>query len=69
MVSDFADVIDRLGGIGEFADAVGMSYGAAKKARSRKSLSPRYFAPTVALAQTKGEPITLETLVGLSAQR
>lgn len=69
MISSFADVIDQLGGIGEFADGVGMTYGAAKKARSRKSLSARYFAPTVALAKAKGQPITLETLVGLSAGR
>lgn len=69
MVSNFADVIDRLGGIGPFADGVGMSYGAAKKARKRKSLSPKYFAPTVELAKAKGEPITLETLFGLTAKR
>lgn len=69
MVSDFADVIDRLGGIREFGEAVGMSYGAAKKARKRRSLSPKYFAATVDLAKAKGEPITLERLYEMTAQR
>lgn len=66
MISDFAQLIDRLGGIREFGEAVGMSYGAAKKARRRNSLSPRYFGPTIELAKAKGEPVTLQSLHDLA---
>jgi hypothetical protein len=69
MVSDFAEVIDRLGGIREFGEGVGMSYGAAKKARRRNSLSPKYFAAAAALAEAKGLPITAETLAEIAAGR
>lgn len=69
MFSDFGEVIDRLGGIRAFGDGVGMTYDAAKQARRRKSLSPRYFPATVALAEARGEPITFQTLAEIAARK
>ncbi len=53
-MQSFAEVIDRFGGPAEFARAVGMKPNAAKQARRRKSLAPRWFTPTAEAAQKRG---------------
>ena len=70
MVNSFSELIDELGGVTAFANAVGMKPNTAKMAKSRNSLSPEWFASVVSLAQEKRLPeITMERLVEMAADR
>jgi hypothetical protein len=68
MPQSFVEIIDRFGGPAAFAREVGMSSGAAKQARRRRSLSAKWFDATVAAARVRGfKDITPATLAKLAA--
>jgi hypothetical protein len=56
MVQTFQDVIDKLGGVASFADAVGMKQNTAKVARRRNSIGAHWFPVVARVARERGVP-------------
>lgn len=54
MSRSFSDVIDLFGGPAAFAREVGMTPGAAKKAKRRNSIAPHWYVPTSEAARRLG---------------
>ena len=70
MVQSFREVIDRLGGVTAFADAIGMKPNAAKMARQRNSISADWFADIARVAAARElSDITLERLIEMTSAR
>jgi hypothetical protein len=68
MLHSFSEVIDIFGGPAAYAREVGMSPGAAKQAKRRNSVAPRWWSATEAAAQKRQLPLTVATLAEM-AQR
>lgn len=53
MDRSFSALIDRFG-IGAFAAAIGVSYGAAKQMKRRNSVAPEYWAAVISASSARG---------------
>lgn len=67
MPESFRELIDGFGGIGEFASAIGVTYGAAKQMRRRNSVGPEYWPSVIAASRTRGIEVDAELLMGFVA--
>lgn len=64
--NSISEIIEHFGGPAAFARQVGMTVGAAKQAKRRNSLHPRYFMPVVRAAQSRGFALSEKTLVEIA---
>lgn len=65
MSESFRDLIDRFG-IGEFAAAIGVTYGAAKQMRRRDSVGPEYWPSIIDASRARGwDDVSADTLLSL----
>lgn len=61
--SSISDLIAKWPAIGDFADAIGCGYEAARKMRDRESIAPDHWERVIAAAANKGiEGVTYEWL-------
>lgn len=64
MVQSFRALIDRFG-IGEFASAIGVTYGAAKQMRRRDSVGPEYWPSIIEASRARGwDDVSADVLLG-----